>query len=122
MGKIIPRQSRQLDIGGPEPTEDAWLLMRWMLSTPVGDTLITPEDDGLTVDTKEPAVNKIESEEDGLSDDSKESTVSTIKSEDDGRSDDGKQSAVSTTEPEEDGAQFDTKDWAVGTLESDTKD
>ncbi|KKY36657.1 hypothetical protein UCDDA912_g03329 [Diaporthe ampelina] len=55
MGKIVLRQSRQLDLRGPEPTEDAWLLMRWMLSTPVGDTLIKSEDGGLPVRAKEPA-------------------------------------------------------------------
>ncbi|KAL1863887.1 hypothetical protein Daus18300_008036 [Diaporthe australafricana] len=123
--KIILRQSRQLEIGGPEPTKDVWLLMRWMLSTPVGDTLIKPEDGGLTVDTKEPAVSTLKSEEDGLSDDSKASTVSTIKSEDDGRSDKSNESAVSTLEsdtkdwalrarePEEDGPSIKTKDSAV---------
>ncbi|KAG6364171.1 hypothetical protein INS49_005769 [Diaporthe citri] len=56
MGKIIIRQSRQLDLRGPKPTEDAWLLMRWMLNTPAGDTLKS-EDDGLPVRVKEPAAS-----------------------------------------------------------------
>lgn len=55
MGKIVIRQSRLLDLRGPKPTEDAWLLMRWMLNTPVGDTLIKPENAGLPVRVKEPA-------------------------------------------------------------------
>ncbi|KAI7775089.1 hypothetical protein LA080_007373 [Diaporthe eres] len=54
MGKIVIRQSRMLDLRGPKPTEDAWLLMRWMLNTPVGDTLIKSEDGGLSVRAKEP--------------------------------------------------------------------
>lgn len=54
MGKIVIRQSRQLDLRGPKPTEDGWLLMRWMLNTPVGDTLIKPEDGGLPVRVMEP--------------------------------------------------------------------
>lgn len=56
MGKIILRQSRQLDLRGNKPTEDAWLLMRWMLNTPVGDTLKW-EDDGLPLRVKEPAAS-----------------------------------------------------------------
>lgn len=59
MGKIVIRQSRQLDLRGPKPTEDGWLLMRWMLNTPVGDTLIKPEDGGLPVRVKEPAAGPL---------------------------------------------------------------
>lgn len=59
LGKIILRQSRQLDLRGPKPTEDAWLLMQWMLNTPVGDTLIKSEDGGLPVRAKEPAVSPL---------------------------------------------------------------
>lgn len=57
MGKIVIRQSRQLDLRGPKPTEDAWLLMRWILNTPVGDTLVKSDDGGLPVSAKEPAVS-----------------------------------------------------------------
>lgn len=32
------RQSRLLDLRGPEPTRDAYLLIRWMASQPVGST------------------------------------------------------------------------------------
>lgn len=59
MGKIVLRQSRQLDLRGPKPTEDAWLLMRWMLNTPVGDTMTKPEDGGLPVRVKEPAASPL---------------------------------------------------------------
>lgn len=59
MGKIVIRQSRQLDLRGPKPTEDGWLLMRWMLNTPVGDTVIKLEDGGLPVRAKEPAVSPL---------------------------------------------------------------
>lgn len=57
VGKIILRQSRQLDLRGNKPTEDAWLLLRWMLNTPVGDTLIKSEDGGLPVRAKETAAS-----------------------------------------------------------------
>ena len=40
MGKIVLRQSRQFDLRGPKPTEDAWLLLQWILNEPVGDTLV----------------------------------------------------------------------------------
>lgn len=59
MDKIVLRQSRQLDLRGPEPTEDAWLLMRWMLSTPVGDTLIKSGESGLPIHAKEPVVSPL---------------------------------------------------------------
>ncbi|KAH6630952.1 hypothetical protein B0J18DRAFT_463769 [Chaetomium sp. MPI-SDFR-AT-0129] len=36
--KLVLRQSRQLDLRGPEPTPDAHLLVRWMASRPAGDT------------------------------------------------------------------------------------
>ncbi len=35
---LIVRQSRLLDLRGDEPTNDAYLLLRWMLSTPIGQT------------------------------------------------------------------------------------
>lgn len=59
MGKIVIRQSRLLDLRGPKPTEDAWLLMRWMLNAPVGDTLTRPEDGGLPVLVKEPTASPL---------------------------------------------------------------
>lgn len=36
--KLVIRQSRLLDLRGAEPTEDAYLLVRWMASKPVGET------------------------------------------------------------------------------------
>ena len=36
--KLVIRQSRLLDLRGAEPTEDAYLLLRWMASKPVGET------------------------------------------------------------------------------------
>lgn len=59
MGKIVIRQSRRLDLRGPKPTDDAWLLLRWMLNTPVGDTLKKSEDGVLPVRAKEPAVSPL---------------------------------------------------------------
>lgn len=59
MGKIVLRQSRQLDLRGPKPTEDAWLLLRWMLNTPDGDTVIKSEDGGLPVRAKEPSASPL---------------------------------------------------------------
>lgn len=35
---LVIRQSRQLDLRGPEPTSDAYLLLRWMANKPVGAT------------------------------------------------------------------------------------
>lgn len=60
MGKIVLRQSRLLDLNGSTPTEDAWLLMRWMLNTPVGDTLFKTENGDLPVRVKEPAASPLE--------------------------------------------------------------
>lgn len=56
-GKILLRQSRQLDLRGTKPTDDAWLLMRWMLNTPVGDTLAKEKDCSLPIRVKEPVVS-----------------------------------------------------------------
>lgn len=36
--KLVLRQSRLLDLRAAEPTEDAYLLLRWMASKPVGET------------------------------------------------------------------------------------
>jgi len=36
--KIVLRRSRLPDMDGDEPTDDAFLLARWMLSRPVGNT------------------------------------------------------------------------------------
>lgn len=59
MDKIVIRQSRMFDLRGPEPTKDGWLLMRWILSTPVGDTQIQSEDGGLPVRAKERVVSPL---------------------------------------------------------------
>ena len=37
-GTLYIRQSRLLDLGGPAPTPDAWLVARWMVNMPIGDT------------------------------------------------------------------------------------
>ncbi|TQV97541.1 hypothetical protein V2A60_006707 [Cordyceps javanica] len=36
--KLVLRQSRTLDLSGPEPSPDAWTLLRWSASQPVGET------------------------------------------------------------------------------------
>jgi hypothetical protein len=36
--KLMVRQSRILDLAGKSPTPDAYLLLRWMMNTPVGET------------------------------------------------------------------------------------
>ncbi|KAM3453705.1 hypothetical protein MY3296_003548 [Beauveria thailandica] len=36
--KLVLRQSRTLDLSGPEPSPDAWTLLRWIASQPVGET------------------------------------------------------------------------------------
>ncbi|KAM3544004.1 hypothetical protein ARSEF1564_003113 [Beauveria bassiana] len=36
--RLILRQSRFLDLSGKDAGDDAWLLLRWMASTPVGQT------------------------------------------------------------------------------------
>ncbi|KAK4213914.1 hypothetical protein QBC37DRAFT_422324 [Rhypophila decipiens] len=38
---LLFRQSRLLDLAADEPTEDAYLLLRWMASLPVGETTFT---------------------------------------------------------------------------------
>lgn len=35
---LVLRQSRVLDLSGPKPGPDAWTLMRWLASTPLGLT------------------------------------------------------------------------------------
>ncbi|OAA58205.1 hypothetical protein ISF_06744 [Cordyceps fumosorosea ARSEF 2679] len=39
---LVLRQSRVLDLSGEEPPPDAWLMLRWMASGPVGQTLYQP--------------------------------------------------------------------------------
>jgi hypothetical protein len=43
--RLVLRQSRQLDLRGPEPTNDAYLLVRWMTSRPVGETEYVDEEE-----------------------------------------------------------------------------
>ena len=43
--KLVLRQSRQLDLQGPEPTDDAFILMRWMTNRPVGETEYVDEEE-----------------------------------------------------------------------------
>lgn len=43
--KLVLRQSRQLDLRGPEPTADAYLLVRWMANRPVGATDYVDEEE-----------------------------------------------------------------------------
>lgn len=35
---LVIRQSRVLDFHAPEPTDDAYLLVRWIANTPMGET------------------------------------------------------------------------------------
>lgn len=35
---LVVRQSRILDLKGKKPTPDAYLLLRWMMNLPVGET------------------------------------------------------------------------------------
>jgi hypothetical protein len=41
----VLRQSRQLDLRGPEPTDDAFILVRWMANRPVGETEYVEEEE-----------------------------------------------------------------------------
>ncbi|EAQ83360.1 predicted protein [Chaetomium globosum CBS 148.51] len=43
--KLVLRQSRHLDLSGPEPTPDAFLLLRWIACRPAGETEY-PEEGG----------------------------------------------------------------------------
>jgi hypothetical protein len=43
--KLVLRQSRQLDLRGPEATDDAYLLLRWMVSRPAGETEYVEEEE-----------------------------------------------------------------------------
>lgn len=36
--KLIIRQSRLLDVSGEHPPPDAYILLRWMMNTPTGET------------------------------------------------------------------------------------
>lgn len=38
INKLVLRQSRILDFRGEKPTPDAYLMLRWMMSLPVGGT------------------------------------------------------------------------------------
>lgn len=41
-GRLVLRQSRVLDLKAAEAPHDAWLMLRWMASSPVGPTLYPP--------------------------------------------------------------------------------
>ncbi|KAK3290784.1 uncharacterized protein B0H64DRAFT_452231 [Chaetomium fimeti] len=43
--KLVLRQSRHLDLSGPEPTPDAFLLLRWIACRPAGETEYADEED-----------------------------------------------------------------------------
>jgi hypothetical protein len=43
--KLVLRQSRQLDLRGPKPTDDAYLFVGWMASRPVGETEYVDEEE-----------------------------------------------------------------------------
>lgn len=55
--RIFIRQSRLLDLDAEEPTEDAYLLLRWMASRPQGDTKyaapVCTDDAPMAIATKE---------------------------------------------------------------------
>lgn len=38
LDKLVVRQSRILDLKGKRPTDDAYLLLRWMMNIPIGET------------------------------------------------------------------------------------
>ncbi|XWW92961.1 hypothetical protein V2A60_000889 [Cordyceps javanica] len=42
LNRLILRQSRVLDLSGVEAPPDAWLMLRWMASAPIGSTLYQP--------------------------------------------------------------------------------
>ncbi|KAI9660719.1 MAG: hypothetical protein M1821_010071, partial [Bathelium mastoideum] len=42
--RMFIRQSRQLNLAGDEPTDDAYLLMRWMAGSPIGNTTYASSD------------------------------------------------------------------------------
>ncbi|KAJ4159916.1 uncharacterized protein LMH87_007852 [Akanthomyces muscarius] len=42
IGRLILRQSRVLELRGAETPPDAWLMLRWMVSSPVGPTQYQP--------------------------------------------------------------------------------
>ena len=42
--KLVVRQSRLLDLKGKRPTPDAYLLLRWMMNVPVGETEYRQDD------------------------------------------------------------------------------
>jgi hypothetical protein len=44
---LVLRQSRQLDLRGPVPTDDAFLLLQWIANRPVGDTEYVNEEEEL---------------------------------------------------------------------------
>lgn len=49
-GRLVVRQSRLLDLRGKKPTPDGYLLLRWMMNTPVGETEYKQEDDVREID------------------------------------------------------------------------
>ncbi|KAL1865940.1 hypothetical protein VTK73DRAFT_4946 [Phialemonium thermophilum] len=59
---LVIRQSRILNLSGPEPTSDAYILLRWMVNQPVGNTQYKdtePEearDTGLPNNSSEPKI------------------------------------------------------------------
>jgi hypothetical protein len=53
--KLVLRQSRQLDLRGPTPPPDAFLLLRWMANRPAGETEY--------VDEKEPPKEEVARDE-----------------------------------------------------------
>ncbi|KAK3901235.1 hypothetical protein C8A05DRAFT_16546 [Staphylotrichum tortipilum] len=46
--QLVLRQSRQLHIGGPEPTDDAFTFVRWVATVPAGETDAKDEDAAAT--------------------------------------------------------------------------
>lgn len=46
---LVVRQSRILDLKGKKPTPDAYLLLRWMMNLPVGETEYK-QDEGHEID------------------------------------------------------------------------
>lgn len=53
--KMVLRQSRVLDFQAKRPTPDAYLLLRWMMNIPAGETAYTQDAEGELEGGRRPA-------------------------------------------------------------------
>lgn len=51
--RMFVRRSRQLNLAADKPTDDACLMVRWMASRPIGDTLYATEVCDLEMEAKQ---------------------------------------------------------------------